>query len=560
MTRDISLHQRTNKIEISSKDSDLILLQSILPSRRKWKKLSQKERSHPNKFNDSIEKNQQRIWKSYVDEKYWVTKKGKTPEDWYVNLLEFCKKIRGIVENVETNSFSLAKPEIYPLLKSVEKNKFIYRPITKYSLEDKIITSAFARYLTIKFDNIFLDCSFAFRSRKKGKIPNHHDSILKILNYRKRHKKLWVAECDIQKFFDTVQHVHLEGIFRKRVAQLKSEGHYFSSKAIRLFNLFLDSYSFNKDVLPKNYDPTFFKKRGVPPGEFGWVSNELKTNFGINYTDVFKIGVPQGNAVSCFISNLILNEVDKDVLDIDKDLLYVRYCDDMVLAHTDKLVCKNRLEVYKKGIHSNFLLYHPHKQFKDYKKNPKAFWSKKIKSKEPYFWSNPNEGVLNVPWLSFVGYQINYKGKIRVRKSSIQKEIKKQRNETQRVLHALGMDKNRSLKNINKFSRKSKQQIIYSHQQRLMSMSVGRVELYNYQNNINQGLCWINGFRVLKNNKIVSKQLKLLDKKREQQISYLKRELRYLKKKKLKQDKIPKHRRNIYYGKPFSYYQFISKD
>jgi hypothetical protein len=556
MIRDISLHQGTNRISILDSDKEFQLFQSIFPTRRNWKKLNQNERLHPTRFTNSIERNQHRLWKSYKYEKYLVDKKGKTPEVWYENLLRFCESIRNKVVNIDFNDYTINKPEIFPIPKSIKNGKFVYRPIAKYNIEDKIITSAFARYLTIVFDDTFLDCSYAFRARKNGKIPNHHDSVIKILKHKKKFTKLWVAECDIQKFFDTVQHIHLERVFYDRIDQLKIKGKTISPIAIRLFHLFLDSYSFNKDVLPKNFIPDYFKKNGVPDGEFGWVGDYLRTHYSASYTSNFKIGVPQGNAVSCFIANLILSKIDEEVVKIDKELLYVRYCDDMVIAHRDKTICKSALETYKRGIKENFLLYHDTIDFKDYKNSAKRFWA--VKSKEPYYWGNKHTNEKNVPWLSFVGYQIDYHGQIRVRKASINKEIKKQISETQRILTALGMDRNRSMTQINKYSRKSKSQVLFSLQQRLISMSVGRITLYNYdEDDLNQGLCWTNGFRLLNKNKIVVKQLKELDKRREQQISYLKRKINHLKKETEGVDELPKHMQDIYYGKPFSYCQFL---
>lgn len=557
MSRDISLHNRTNKISISPKDSEFITIQSLFPTRRNWKKLNQTERLDPNRLTNSLEKNQKRLWKSYKLEKYLVEFKEKKPEDWYEKLIQFCKNIRKKIDDISTDKYILDKPLIFPLPKSNKNGKHIYRPIAKYILEDKIITSLFSRYLTINFDSVFLDCSYAFRARKNEVVPNHHDSIIEILKYRKKHKKIWVSECDIQKFFDTVQHEHLLKIFNETIQDLSSKGIKISATAIKLFSLFLDSYSFNLDVLTKNNSPKYFKNNGVPVGEFGWVKNELISKYSQKYIDEFKIGVPQGNAVSCFIANLILNNIDKAVKEVNKDILYVRYCDDMVLAHKDVDICKSALEVYKKGIRDNYLLYHEPKSFKNYKDSANEFW--KVKSKEPYFWGNKYENERNIPWLSFVGYQLNYKGELRVRKSSIQKEISKQISENQRILISLGLDRNRKIPDINKYSRKTKNQIVFSLQQRLISMSVGRVTIYDYdKNNFNQGLCWTNGFHLLSNNKIALKQLRELDKRREQQILYLKRIIFHLDKKTDDQDDLPKYMEDLYFGVPYSYFNHLN--
>ena len=555
MSRDISLHNRTNKIIISNKDLDFKTIQPLFPTRRNWKKLSQKERLDSNKLTNSLEKNQMRLWKSYKLEKYLVNFENKTPEDWYIKLLKYCDEIRKKVNDISKDKYILNKPSIFPLPKSNKKGNYIYRPIAKYTLEDKIITSLFSKYLTINFDSIFLDCSYAFRARKNGAVPNHHDSIIEFLKYRKKNKKIWVSECDIQKFFDTVQHTHLIKIFNEAIDELSLKGIKISSTAIKLFSLFLDSYSFNNDVLTKNNTSKYFKKSGVPVGQFGWVEKELVANYSKDYIKDFKIGVPQGNAVSCFIANLILNNIDKAVKEVDKDILYVRYCDDMVLAHKDVNICKKALEVYKEGIKENYLLYHEPKSFKNYKNSANDFW--KVKSKEPYFFGNKYVDEKNIPWLSFVGYQINYKGELRVRKSSIKKEISKQIEETQKILVSLGLDKDRQLPDINKYSRKTVNQIVFSLQQRLISMSVGRVTIYNYNKNLEQGLCWTNGFHLLNENKIVLKQLKELDKRREQQILYLKRIISHLDIETNDVDDLPKYMENLYFGVPYSYYNHI---
>ena len=110
----------------------------------------------------------------------------------------------------------------------------------------------------------------------------------------------------------------------------------------------------------------------------------------------------------------------------------------MIIMHPDKSICVNALEIYKTSIEDNYLLYHTPKKIINYsiQKNAIAFW--KSKSKEPFFWGNKHAGEENIPWVAFVGYQIRYDGKIRIRKDSLQKEIKKQGKEINRVHKALG--------------------------------------------------------------------------------------------------------------------------
>ena len=89
-------------------------------------------------------------------------------------------------------------------------------------------------------------------------------------------------------------------------------------------------------------------------------------------------------------------------------------------------------------------------------------------------------------------------------------------------------------------------------------MSVGRITIYNYnKKNLNQGLCWTNGFHLLSENEIALKQLKELDKRREQQISYLKRIISHLNKKTDNQDELPKYMEELYFGVPYSYFNHL---
>ncbi|MBI1924401.1 hypothetical protein HYR99_09135 [Candidatus Poribacteria bacterium] len=107
-----------------------------------------------------------------------------------------------------------------------------------------------------------------------------------------------------------------------------------------------------------------------------------------------------------------------------------------------------------------------------------------------------------------------------------------------------------------KVSDKSKEQILFRLTNKLISMSVGRIKLWEKEAQ-NSHFCWSSGFKLLKENDHIASQLKRLDRNRERQISRIKRKLRDhdVKPKAPKKLKGPK-----YYGGPFSYHaQFHSK-
>lgn len=549
MMRDISLHKSTNKIEVKGTNPEFDILQKIFPSRRNWLSLNEYERK---KYNDSIKRATARLYKTY---KFYKKKNIPINESsgWYKNLIDFVSRL--LERFNDTENYEMRTPKIFGILKKVDSKKREYRPIALYELEDRIISSLTARYLTDFFDPYFLNCSFAFRSTKRETKYTHHKSIEEIINYRRQNKEVWVSECDIQKFFDAVNQSHIYKVFLEHCNKIKeSHNKDIDKRVVLIFKTFLNSFAFNKNVFPKNDIPNWWSENNLKEGKFKWIEGTLKADYGEDYIEN-RIGVPQGNAISCFISNLLLHNVDKKVLAVDNDIFYVRFCDDMILMHQDKTICKNALEIYKNALKENFLSFHPLKECKDYldKKSNKLFW--KSKSKEPYLWANPKEEENAIPWLSFVGYQIKYNCDIRVRKQSIKKEKKKIVKEVENVLMAIAVKQG----NVNETSRKSKKQIIFSLQQRLNSMSIGRIQLYNYKN-CKQGLCWTNGFEMIKSkkNSYVSKQLKQLDSFREKQIWRLSKELNELSKESDNPEFILDEN-DLYFGSPFSYHNYLNE-
>jgi hypothetical protein len=117
----------------------------------------------------------------------------------------------------------------------------------------------------------------------------------------------------------------------------------------------------------------------------------------------------------------VLNEADKELL--KTEVFYIRFCDDMLIIHKDKKKCEKAKNIYKNSLKELKLV--PHKFVDELTKKVsqteftiKPFWH--TKSKGAYKWDSiDNNGF---PWISFVGYEIHYKGNIRVRKNSLEKE------------------------------------------------------------------------------------------------------------------------------------------
>lgn len=520
------LHEKQNKFP-----SDF--LYTIFPPRNEWIRLRKTEREGKNALLINAIQLERTVLRSTCKFNSPATKQ------WQINLYEFLGKLE---KEVLLEDYAVPKPQIEAHFKEEKEGIKIFRPITIYEPYDRIIIGQVSKYLTNCFDPFFESNSYAFRSREVlKKSYSHHKAVEDIIQYRqdRGNVPLWVAECDIKKFYDCVDHATILSIFKRKVRECKQAGVLIDPRAISIFESYLQSYTFNLDVRSK---PLNSKSK------FGWVEKSELLDLGLN-PEVDRIGVPQGGAISCLIANLIMDVVDKEVLKHQDGLLYYgRFCDDMVIVHPDRATCKSALDSYMTALRKVKLISHQPVEISGYSK---AFWNSK--SKAPYEWGIPstkNRHVVRVPWLSFVGYQVHYDLRVRVRKSSMKKEIEKQIKETDKVISLIKRDVTFNV---------SERSIKFRLTQRILAMSVGRKSIFN--RDVAGQMCWTAGFRVIKDNNHVSFQAKHLDRKRSAQFSRLDKRVNSMKRtnrpettrKSIQLNKEPK-----YYGAPFSYhYQFI---
>tara|TARA_R110002072_G_scaffold66499_4_gene164012 strand:+ start:44088 stop:45767 length:1680 start_codon:yes stop_codon:yes gene_type:complete len=518
------------KLLLKKGKSRIDVFYEMFPSRNSWLRLTKKERNGKS----ALEINAIQLERTVLQKTRNLT--IAPTEAWHQKLIDFINVLK---VDVLRGNYSVPPPKIIPQPKEKKNGISIYRPIAHFQYKDRIIISQCNKYLTDCFDPLFEDCSYAFRSIKKaGNSFTHHAAVEDIINYKKINQDvdLYVSECDIKKFYDCVNHNVVKDVFNDRVNECKTHGINIDSRAKEIFYSYLNSYTFNFDVQ---------KVKMPPKSKFGWVTEKELLTVGSD-PKIDRIGVPQGGAISCLIANLLMHEVDKKVINakIKNEQFYARFCDDMVLINPSKEECQKVLDIYSESLTKVKLLSHPFTVINEYSK---AFW--KSKSKAPYLWAKNNNTLntkANVPWLSFVGYQLNYDLRIRVRRSSLKKEINKQVQETGKVITLI--------RNRNDF-RISEKAIKFRLTQRLLSMSVGRRTIF-YPNKDGQ-LCWTAGFKLLKQYNHVKFQPKHLDRKRAMNLSRLDSELRKMDKvnrpdknrKKINLDKEPK-----YYGYPFSYY------
>lgn len=525
-------------------------LNKILPPRKKWVNIGR---------NSRIDKQTNQVISSSSRNEYSLIKtiksyRIKAPnEPWLLALDDFIKSIQ---TSVASGTYEIVTPTIYPKLKNEKKLKGENecRPICLFNLKDRIILSITNKYFTKLFDIFFEDCSYAFRFKKNKEgtaIINHHDCINEILKYKDQNftKPLWVAECDMEKFYDTVNHKIARVLFDELILKCKEKYPSLNfNHAIHIFHQFLECYAFNKNV-PLPEDSNYWKSYQIPNGHFKWVENEFKELKYYENIDAERIGIPQGGALSGLIANIMLNVADKVIL--QTGAFYMRFCDDMIIIHPDKITCEVAKEMYLNILEGLKLVPHKFKDDSQLKEKRLTklrigeftfapFW--KSKSKGPYKWDALNEN--GFPWIGFVGYELHHEGHIRVRKRSFLKELNKQNKVVEDIRKAVehGM-------------RKSKGSVTESAIQRLVGMSVGRVSLKNYKT-LSNDLCWKNGFKVLSHNNYSVQQIKQLDRNRNKLYYGLQKDLG-----ELSENSNPKvdskSRQIIHFNKPFSYYYQI---
>ncbi len=392
---------------------------------------------------------------------------------------------------------------IPPIINWELKKKHEYRALCRFTLADNLILCLFARYLRGAFDARFSDSSYAFRARRDGNTPTHHQAINAIfdLKHNAPHRDLFVAECDIRGFFDTVDH----GV---ALVAYRHAAHYaeLDIRADQIFRAYLNCYSFPLNVLAEA-GPRL--KQNDPAGHFPWPEPALRRLH--SYPRRQRIGVPQGGAVSGVIANLILDAADKRV-ERERDRLgaevhYYRYCDDMILLSPSKKHCALVFKAYLCALDNLKLPFHKPKSTWFY---GKRHWGSKMKSRSPYCWTG-RQWLWSVPWIQFVGYQVRYDGLIRPKKDSTDKEVKKLKKKTGQLIYRL-----REASRANPILAR-KGQALNSLKHKLTAQGVGRIK--GGERSGPKPMCWASGFKALHNKPFVSGALRLLDRIRRKQIT-----------------------------------------
>ena len=144
------------------------------------------------------------------------------------------------------------------------------------TVTDRLIQQAISQWLSPKYEGEFSDYSYGFRPNR-----NAHQAVRQAQKFLNA-GKTWVVEIDLEKFFDKVNHDKLMSLLERKIDD---------KRTLRLLRQYL--------------------KSGIMEG--GTVSPRVE-------------GTPQGSPLSPLLSNIILNELDKELQ--QRGHSFVRYADD----------------------------------------------------------------------------------------------------------------------------------------------------------------------------------------------------------------------------------------
>jgi hypothetical protein len=378
--------------------------------------------------------------------------------------VEWGQKLAAFVVNVQRavtrGKIKLEPPRMIQIPKGLKNGVMEYRNVASFErLEDRLILSRATAYVRDVLEDVLHSNCYSFRENRE---VTHKKAIADLQSWRKRfaEEQMWVAECDIKKFFDNISHESLRRAWR--IVGVNK----FDPRADCILDAYLDVYS----------------------------SFE-----GVNR------GIPQGGSFSTVLANLVLHEADLAVLNnADDKLFYARYCDDVIIVSPNKEDCAHAIEAYVKVLRSIDLEMHPIMPFEYLPGDDESTKYYSIKSKGPFAWRNADVNEEDVaPWISFLGCHIKFNGDTRIRKESVEKHKRSLGQETAKAVRSI---KRGELSGVSLADRRA---WFARFRNRLIAKGVG----YVTQKVSDCDMCWAGAFPHVTICKETEMQMRRLDRK-----------------------------------------------
>ena len=198
---------------------------------------------------------------------------GITVEELGVYLFQHKEEIKEQIRNLKYKPSPVRRVEI-------PKENGKKRKLGIPTAVDRVIQQAIVQVITPLFEPQFSETSYGFRLRRSCEM-----AVIKALEYFNDGYD-WIVDIDLQAFFDNVNQDKLIGIIRKTI------------KDGRVVSL-IRKYLVNGVMINGVVQPT-------------------------------KVGTPQGGNLSPLLSNIMLNELDKELE--KRGLRFVRYADDCLIV------------------------------------------------------------------------------------------------------------------------------------------------------------------------------------------------------------------------------------
>ncbi|MFO1319019.1 MAG: RNA-directed DNA polymerase [Burkholderiales bacterium] len=207
------------------------------------------------------------------------------------------------------------------------------RRVSAAPFRDRVVHHALCRVVQPIFERGFIDDTYANRV---GKGTHRAVDRYERFSATRRH----VLRADIFRFFPSIDHEILKGLFRRRIA---------CSRTLALMDAIVDGSNPQEPVL------RYFA------GDDLFTPHERRR------------GLPIGNLTSQFFGNLMLDALDHFVKEVLRVRGYVRYVDDFALFHDDAEyleACRSRIARHLEG---RRMLLHPRKTFIEVTASPARF-------------------------------------------------------------------------------------------------------------------------------------------------------------------------------------------
>lgn len=203
---------------------------------------------------------------------------GVTVEELGVYLFQHKEEIKEQIRNLKYKPSPVKRVEI-------PKENGKMRKLRIPTVVDRVIQQAIVQVITPLFEPLFSETSYGFRPNRSCEM-----AIIKALEYFNDGYD-WIVDIDLQAFFDNVNQDKLIGIIRRTIKD---------GRVVSLIRKYLVSGVMINGVV----QPT-------------------------------KVGTPQGGNLSPLLSNIMLNELDKELE--KRGLRFVRYADDcLIMVRSEK--------------------------------------------------------------------------------------------------------------------------------------------------------------------------------------------------------------------------------